>query len=340
MRLTIASAAILSLFSCVKSKPEGATVVAQIVAAKDTTCARTIGGDVYCWGDDAFTSATMSAASLPKPTRTKPTLVAGVKGAKAIDVGASIGCAIDASGALLCWQDRTADQDGPAPPMSARPTGVTDALDVSLGLASTSRACVRKKDRTLTCLAYERYGFTEKPSAISGVDGVDAFGVGDKNTTCVVRQGKLACWGSSFAKLKPQSEALAAPPLLEGVKDLSVGSMFACAVDARGAVTCFGSDNGAPPSTKAKLVRSGANHACLLAEDGSIACWGDNRFNQLGTSTTRDLRDIVDIAVGEWHTCALERSGRVKCWGRNERGQLGIGKQSTSETTPSEVTFP
>mgnify|MGYP001004224740 CR=1 FL=1 len=78
----------------------------------------------------------------------------------------------------------------------------------------------------------------------------------------------------------------------------------------------------------------GTSHACAVVSDGTIRCWGDNTFGQLGDGTTVDrlspaivpgLNGIVQVGVGQDFTCALDQSQRVHCWGRNVNGQLGDG---------------
>ncbi len=323
-----------SLFACSRSGSEhrgfsntGDPIV-QIAAARDLTCARTRGGNVLCWGDDAFTSTIMSANDLPAPTRTRPTAVAGIKDAVALDVASSTGCAVDRAGSAYCWTDRTGNQRGPAPPLVAAAIGVADAADVSLGVAAMPQVCFRKKDGTVTCLFADRQSLPRDEKPVAGLSGVEAISVGDMLTCTLRGGGKLTCWGGSVVHLEPMDKALAAPPLLEKTKDFSAGSAFACAIDASGAVSCFGSDKGTPPSQPAVLVRAGVYHACIVDTGGHVLCWGDDRFGQLGRTGpdgVEGVYDAVDVAVGEWHTCALEKSGKVLCWGRNARGQLGDG---------------
>lgn len=72
---------------------------------------------------------------------------------------------------------------------------------------------------------------------------------------------------------------------------------------------------------------------CRLDQDGTLACWGDNRYGQLGDGTTQDrsepvvvsaLADVVEVAIRD-HACARQRDGSLWCWGRNDHGQVGDG---------------
>jgi len=78
----------------------------------------------------------------------------------------------------------------------------------------------------------------------------------------------------------------------------------------------------------------GGFHTCALKRDGTVWCWGYNRYGQLGDGTRMDrytpvqvvnLTDVIQISAGALHTCALKRDGTVWCWGHNEYGQLGDG---------------
>lgn len=86
-------------------------------------------------------------------------------------------------------------------------------------------------------------------------------------------------------------------------------------------------------------VVSGVNHTCALHSTGTINCFGDNTYGQLGDNTivsqigtsntviavtgTAPLSNIRDITAGRYHTCAVDNSNIMYCWGRNDFGQLG-----------------
>jgi signal peptidase I len=97
----------------------------------------------------------------------------------------------------------------------------------------------------------------------------------------------------------------------------------------------------------------GDAHSCVVADDGTVLCWGENSEEQLGDGTSTDryrpvtvlgvggtgvLGDIVAVDAGDGgaFTCAVDDSGAMYCWGRNNKGQLGVGT-TTDSATPVQV---
>ncbi|MBK9259502.1 MAG: hypothetical protein IPM54_06650 [Polyangiaceae bacterium] len=88
----------------------------------------------------------------------------------------------------------------------------------------------------------------------------------------------------------------------------------------------------------------GVFNVCAILNDGSVKCWGQNQFGQLGQGHTfnkghgaNDMGDnllAVDLGIGRTaaaivggsnHMCAILDDSTVKCWGSNSSGNLGIG---------------
>lgn len=84
-----------------------------------------------------------------------------------------------------------------------------------------------------------------------------------------------------------------------------------------------------------------AQSTCAILTGGHVACWGDNRYGQLGVGARSDtpsptpqvipnLAGVTSIAAGGEHFCAIGVGGAVYCWGRGDRGQLGGGSGDRS----------
>ncbi len=82
---------------------------AEIAAAGDHTCARTVAGEVYCWGDNF--SGACGQDGFVTPTIRAPARVAGISGALEIAMGDSHTCARVAAG-IVCWGDNPSGQLG------------------------------------------------------------------------------------------------------------------------------------------------------------------------------------------------------------------------------------
>ncbi len=171
--------------------------------------------------------------------------------------------------------------------------------------------------------------------------------------------GSLLVPATSVASLRPHVGAATTAErgviavAIPTVTAIAAGGNFSCALLADGTIRCWGynadgrlgsggSDvySTVPVTVSgistAVAIAAGGGHACALLADGSIRCWGDNYFGQLGDGTKVDrptpvavsgITTAVAIAAGGgWgHTCALLQDGTIRCWGNNMLGQLGDG---------------
>ena len=95
-------------------------------------------------------------------------------------------------------------------------------------------------------------------------------------------------------------------------------------------------------------VETSGSHTTTLKVDGTVWCYGINKYGELGNGTTSDSDDpvqakfpegtiITKIAVGENHNLALDSDGNVWVWGRNNYYQLGNNKDKVV-STPKKIT--
>jgi alpha-tubulin suppressor-like RCC1 family protein len=94
------------------------------------------------------------------------------------------------------------------------------------------------------------------------------------------------------------------------------------------------------------VISAGTDLACALLSGGTVECWGDNTFGELGNGTTggysstpvavTGLSGVTAISAGFRSACALLCGGTVECWGANFYGELGNGS-TTSSSVPVSV---
>ena len=158
--------------------------------------------------------------------------------------------------------------------------------------------------------------------------------------------------------------------MVKGITDakaIATGGEHSCAVHEGGTISCWGNnwygqlgngqngenvESSVPVEvagiTDAIAVTAGWDYSCALHQDGTLSCWGDNWYGQLGNGQSRPstgdrqdsradslvpvkvlgIANVTAIASTSKHSCALRESGTISCWGNNRSGQLGNKKSS------------
>ncbi|HTV22452.1 MAG TPA: hypothetical protein VMG12_27375 [Polyangiaceae bacterium] len=170
---------------------------------------------------------------------------------------------------------------------------------------------------------------------------------------CWLRDGKVWCWNGALDQ--PASPAPRAVPLPAAALDVAGSLHLGCAVLATGTLHCWGDNTwgqlGAAspaPSSETPLAVRGidtavavavaADHVCAALQDGSVVCWGNNRYGQCGhdleyAPAVRQLvlpervdgvRGARRVVVSRTSSCAFGDGG-TWCWG----AMLGIHDSGT-----------
>lgn len=330
-------------------------------------------GSGYCWGDNRLGQLGVG----PPTNRTNPVSAAGGLKLTSIGAGESHTCAIAlASSTTVCWGNNEFGQlgnvsgDGPYRFLTAGDNH-TCALD-----ADGAPHCWG--DKGLGQVGDGTIASQPTPTAVSGGLLFTSVSAG-RVTTCGTVSGSQwqpYCWGDNFTgQLGNGSFNSAGSPVpviigsnLATQFDLvKVGYHHTCGRRATGPAYCWGDNEfgqlGAPTSTPmnptptliSSLIynpNSGGGHSCGTSAGGggSIECWGDNAYGQLGNnstvSTNTPVLSLSGTSLGKTsganHSCGIRQesfSKPVYCWGLNRYGQLGNGSR-TDAHSPTVVRVP
>jgi alpha-tubulin suppressor-like RCC1 family protein len=323
-----------SSVSVSKAAPDPTEVV-DVGAGTDHACRLYRSGRVSCWGGNA----SGQLGNRTRRDRPRPALVEGVNDAVSIALHHDASCAVRRGGEVVCW--------------GRHPAWASERLEPSpLGELRDVERFALSKNRWIALLRSGEVVTDHGPTSASRGRRVTA----SMEHGCVLGlDAAVQCFALGTSSPWPK-EAVRVEGLDDrGILEISSGFLGGCGIARDNALVCWdapgdkhyghdGSPTGLPtvragPIPKARFVAVGDGHACAIAEDGRVACWGLNGAGQLGSPFEPQenmvgrwdpvwvdgLSDAVRIAVGAKTTCALRRGGRVVCWGFNEHGQVGNG---------------
>jgi alpha-tubulin suppressor-like RCC1 family protein/serine/threonine protein kinase len=194
-------------------------------------------------------------------------------------------------------------------------------------------------------------------SAMS-IPAITQSAIGPHHTCARTTLGALYCWGrgDSGQVGNGRNDLVNSRPILvvhSGVVSVAAGQFFSCFLTVNSSVLCFGNNkygqlgdgtsvnrNTPVPVTGLQsnvvAISCGSFHACALNSTGTVLCWGNNEYAQLGDGTVSrrpfptpavQLPHIVAIGLANLHTCALSSAptSQLFCWGWNRLGSLGVG---------------
>ena len=180
-----------------------------VAIGSDHGCARTVDGNVVCWGEND--DLQLGVSGLQRGIGQVTTAQGGVvEGVTDIAVGRAHTCALLAGGRIRCWGANVSGQLGDG--MSLRsnmdevlvaPGGapITGATAI---FASGERSCALFKHNKLLCWGSFNLGsstpITSPTNVIdTSLTGLSALTMGDGHTCAVTRGGVVQCWGVNSA---------------------------------------------------------------------------------------------------------------------------------------------
>lgn len=281
----------------------------------------TTSGSLWCWGANGYGQIGVPS---PAGNFLFPTPVGADADWESVSSGDHHICAVKVGGALWCWGNNTYGQVGVGThdveiaPIQIEPT--TQWKSVAAGshhtcaitLANALR-CWGANDRGQlgTSDAVER--LTPTPIQETFVNVWTAVAAG-ANHTCAITGNALWCWGdNSFGQLADNTDVatrrLTPRASVSSVLKVATGGMHTCMtyLDKYG-VWCAGANNSGqmgdgttlPPKISPSqcniglqgsasylrelTVSAGRQHTCATRADGTLLCWGDNTYGQVGSS--------------------------------------------------------
>ncbi len=286
-------------------------------------CVIRSGGDVSCWGHN-------SQGQLGDGTTEHSDVPVSADGVAAFSVatGGSHTCAIVDAERLRCWGDNDFGQLGNGTTSSEphhdkdfvlRPGDeLASVVDLALGTAHT---CAVRRDNDAFCWGANHsgqlgLGHTQDGPAtaerIGDLGPVHTISAGFNHSCAIAVGGDVYCWGrgddgqlgdgEATNSSRPVEVQLSAPAIA-----ISTGRFHSCAVTDGGDVFCWGANSRGqmgqgttvghfetpvpvPDLGDVVSVAVGGAHSCALHRDGSLKCWGDNEYGQIGDGTDSNER--------------------------------------------------
>jgi len=261
-------------------------------------------------------------------------------------------CVATSAGTLKCFGDNSSGQLGQGDTEDRGDEDGemgSDLSAISLGSsrkvedvdAGAKHVCALLDNATVKCFGENAYGQLGQGDTSDRGDGTGEMGsdllaislgtgrtashiaTGEEFSCAILDDDSLKCWGRSDSGQLGQGDTNS---LGDGANEMG-DNLVAISLGVGRTVD---------------QVATGAKHTCALLDDGSVKCFGNNGFGQLGQGSTSNLGDganemganllaidlgtgrtATQIAVGDYHTCVLLDNDAVKCFGLNASGQLG-----------------
>ncbi len=251
----------------------------QLAPGGGHTCARSSGGEVWCWG--ANDRGQLGLGQTDNNFNNKPLHVPSLSGIASVATGRYHSCALTGGGGVSCWG---ADDYGQVGDGVAGPFPITHSVPTPTAIGSLAGA--------LAIAAGSQFSLAVTP----GTPDPQLWGFGTNAS------GEL---GSTHPP-----DAVSTPTLASAVSvkpnAVAAGRAHTCALDVGGGLRCFGDNTrfqlGATSGTVVDVsfgdasppeqVTAGFDHTCAVLQDGTLWCWGSNDRGQAGIGVIDPLNPV------------------------------------------------
>ena len=347
-----------------------------IAAGEDHTCAIQSDGSVRCWGEGSYGRLGHGGSG----DKNTPTATASLgAGRTAIDItaGSTHTCAVLDNGSVACWGLNNYGQLGDGTTTNRNTPTQTLSLGrpaIAVEAGSHFSTCALLDNGSVSCWGRNHKGqlgrgFTNSTADLSqrtpaltvpmpGGLPVVALDISHYMVCGVLSDGSIACWGQYGGGNTPSLQTFfnSSNPAI----DVSTGRYAGCGLLENGSVTCWGTawlgTGGESQSSNAGVIwpnlgsgrtavqiEMGRKHRCVLLDDDSVKCWGDDQYGQLGNGAGQGSKNapyttsfssnlgLQNMVSGHWHTCIASKTNEIYCWGDGSSGKQGDGSSNNNQ---------
>jgi hypothetical protein len=332
-----------------------ATLPSAIAIGDDHACVLGEDGTVKCWGANAYGQL----GDGTEVSRETPVRVKDVSNAQSVTSGGHHSCALLKDGTVSCWgMGGTQGSDAPS---SGTPLLVPGVDRVTMIAAGGGYTCALREDETVWCWGADLAGGVGdaeaySPARVEGITDAKTIAAGMLHACASLADGSAKCWGwNGVGTLGDGTTTDRALPVtvvgLDDVTMLALGWWVSCALKKDGTVSCWG-DNGSgalgtarggpgradsvPPVVAIGLsnvvtLAAGGDHVCAGMNDGTVSCWGNNKYGQVGDgggvdavfspSPVQGLSHVKGLSLSMVRSYALVDDGDTLsawCWPCND----------------------